>query len=171
MKVGGSDSGSHGVPVYDTGAPFAVPDRQVGDALEALEVAAVLDRVAGHAVGELGAAAVRSRRPSADLAWIRAELATVGQVAGLIRSADGVTAERVPDVARTLSRLRVEGSVLEGAEVVGLRQVLTASRLVAAELKRALRDAPLLVALARPVPDRTLERRSEERRVGKECRL
>ena len=59
--------------------------------------------------------------PTADLEWIRAELARVGEVAGLFRRGDALLAEPVPDVGRSLARLRIAGSVLEGVELAALR--------------------------------------------------
>ena len=58
--------------------------------------------------------------PSLDLEWIRRELARVGEVAALFRRGDGLLAEPVPDVSRALARLRIEGSVLEGQDLVAI---------------------------------------------------
>ena len=130
-----------GVPETDPGTPLPLPPPATADALDALEFSSVLDRVAGHTAGELGAAVIRSRRPTDDIAWIESELALVEEAASLIRTRQGVTAEPVPDIARALSRLGVEGSVLEIGEMIAIRQSLAAARLVAAELKRVEKDA------------------------------
>ncbi|MGE3526023.1 MAG: hypothetical protein AB7I33_08885, partial [Gemmatimonadales bacterium] len=74
MMIAGSAVQDNGVPVSITGTPFPLPDRAAGEALAALEFSAVLERVAAHAAGELGAASVRARVPSGDVAWIAAEL-------------------------------------------------------------------------------------------------
>jgi DNA mismatch repair protein MutS2 len=132
------------------------------DALDALEFAAVLDRVANHAAGPLAAAVIRSLRPAEDVAWIRAELALVNEAAMLIRTRQGVNPEPVPDIDRAIGRLGVEGSVLEAGEMIAIRQSVAAARLVAAELKRIERDAPLLARLARPLPARAIEKRLEQ---------
>ena len=89
----------------------------IAAALGDLEFDEVLAAVAGHAAGPLGAARVRERRPSADLEWIREELALVGEVAAVFRRGDKLVAEPVPDLSRALARLRIEGSVLELPEL------------------------------------------------------
>jgi len=132
-----------------------------GDALKDLEFALVLDQVAGHAAGELGAASVRERGPTTDLEWIRSELGLVEQAAGLIRVRLGVTPEPAPDLTQPLGRLRVEGSVLEIADLIAIKRSLIAARLVSGELKRVEKDAPLVAALNRPLPSRGIERRLE----------
>ena len=152
-----------GVPAHvQGGTPSHLPLEQTADALETIEFGEVVDLVAAHAVGPLGAARVRARRPTDDLAWIAGELATVGEVASLFRRGDALLAEPIPDVGRTLGRLRIEGSVLEGAELAALQRVLVAARLVEADLRRVADTAPLTGALARPVPGRALERRLEQ---------
>ena len=61
-----------GVPAQTQGGtPLPLPEEQTADALDTIEFAAVLERVAGHAVGTLGAARVRHRWPTDDVAWIR----------------------------------------------------------------------------------------------------
>lgn len=132
-----------------------------GDALKDLEFVLVLDQVAAHAAGELGAASVRARAPTTELEWIRSELALVEQAAGLIRVRLGVAPEPAPDLTQPLGRLRVEGSVLEIADLLAIKRSLIAARLVSGELKRVEKDAPLVAALNRPLPSRAIERRLE----------
>ena len=160
--MNGMTPGDAGVPATDTGTPLPLPPAATADALDALEFGSVLDRVAGHAAGELGAAVIRSRRPTDDLAWIGSELTLVDEAASLIRTRQGVNAEPVPEISRALSRLGVEGSVLEISEMIAIRQSLVAARLVAAELARVEKDAPLLFQLARPMPSRGVEKRLEQ---------
>lgn len=150
-----------GVPTYAVGTPSPLDPAHVGDALETLEFSAVLDRVAAHATGAAGAARVRSRRPTADLAWITAELALVGEAMALVRQGEGLEAEDVPDAGVALSRLRVEGSVLAGTELLLLWRVLVASRRVRGELRRVAERAPQVSALEVLLPDRALEDRLE----------
>jgi DNA mismatch repair protein MutS2 len=122
----------------------------------------VLELVAARTAGPLGAARVRARRPTADLAWIAAELAEVGEVATLFRRGDALLVEPIPDVGRTLGRLRIDGSVLEGAQLAAVQRVLVASRLMAADLRRVAETAPLAAAMACPLPDKVIERRLEQ---------
>src|SRR5215208_7087813 len=152
-----------GVPAQiKGGTPLPLPETQIADALETIEFQAVLELVAEHAVGPLGAARVRSRRPTQGLNWIRAELDRVGEVAGLFRRGDGLISEAIPDVTQVLARLRIDGSVLEGVDLVALLQVLRAARTVHADLERVARLAPLTAELLRPLPEKALERRLDQ---------
>ncbi|MFL5460935.1 MAG: endonuclease MutS2 [Gemmatimonadales bacterium] len=152
-----------GVPAQRKGGtPSPLPEAQIADALETIEFEAVLDLVADHAAGPLGAARVRSRRPTQGLDWIRAELDRVGEVAGLFRGGDGLVSEAIPDVTQVLARLRIQGSVLDGLDLVALLQVLRAARGVHADLERIARLAPLSAELLRPLPEKTLERRLDQ---------
>jgi DNA mismatch repair protein MutS2 len=155
------DDSLDGVPEYVTGTPFPLPEADTAAALDTLEFGTVLQRVAAHAAGPAGADRVRSRRPAADLAWIRHELALSGEAMALHRRGDGVVAEPVPDAGRALARLRVDGSVLDGTELVILRRVLAAARRVRGELRRAAPDAPRLAALEAPLPAAALDARLE----------
>ena len=150
----------------DAGTPSALdllPPVSPGweSALEALEFDAVVADVAGFAVGPLGARRVLSRRPTSDLQWARAELAEVEELARLERAGTGIAAEPVPEIERTLARLRIAGSVLDGVELRDCRRVLSAARLVLGELRRAESDAPGLGRLIQPAPDKQYERRLE----------
>ena len=152
-----------GVPTLpQAGTPSPLPPEQTADALETIELAPVLELVAGLAAGPMGAARVRARRPTDDLVWIRLELARVGEVAGLFRRGDTVLAEAIPDVGRGLARLRIEGSVLDGPELAAIHRVLAAARQVHADLVRVKETAPLAAALAHPLPDKRIERRLEQ---------
>ncbi len=151
-----------GVPAQiQGGTPSPLPAEQTADALETIEFGAVLERVAAHTVGPLGTGRVLSRWPTDDVAWIREELARVGEVAALFRRNDALLAEPIPDVTRALSRLRIDGSVLEGIELAALQRVLAASRLVHADLRRVAEAAPRTSGLARTLPDKAVERRLE----------
>jgi DNA mismatch repair protein MutS2 len=144
------------------GTPSPLPTDRLDDALETIELGAVLELVAGHAAGELGAARVRARRPITELDQVRAELARVGEVADLFRRGDGLLAEPIPDVSTTLARLRVEGSVLEGVGLASIGRVISAGRQVHADLGRVAESAPLAAQLAQPLPTKTIDRRLEQ---------
>ena len=154
---------SGGVPGdTTTGTPQPLADAGTADALETLELSAVLARVAAFAAGPLGADRVRARRPTHDIGWIRIELGRVQEVAALFRKGDGLLAEPVPDVAPALARLRIEGSVLEGIELAGIHRALIASRAVHGDLTRVASQAPRAAELLRTLSDRRLERRLEQ---------
>ena len=126
-------------------------------ALAAIEFHAALESVAEHAVTALGASWVRALRPRADAFWVDEELALVAEVAARFSAKDDLRPEPFPDVATILGRLRLEGSVLDGAELVALGQLLTAARLSFGRVNRATREAPRLQALSAPPLPRELE--------------
>ena len=154
---------SNGVPTeIEAGTPSPLPEERTADGLDAIELEPVLDVVAGYAAGPLGAQRVRSRRPTLALEWIRRELARVGEVAALFRRGDGLLSEPVPDVSLALSRLRIEGSVLEGQDLLAMLRVLGSARRVHGDLRRVQENAPLAAELAHELPDKRIERRLEQ---------
>ena len=151
-----------GVPAQiQGGTPLPLPAEHTAEALDTIEFGAVLERVAAHAVGALGSHRVLNRRPTEDVVWVREELTRVGEVAALFRRGDGLLAEPIPDVTRAVARLRIEGSVLEGMELADLQRVLAASRQIHTDLRRVADAAPHASVLARPLPDKAVERRLE----------
>jgi DNA mismatch repair protein MutS2 len=152
-----------GVPAHTQGGtPSPLPQEQCGEALETIEFAEVVELVAGLAVGPMGAARVRARRPTDESGWIAGELARAGEVAALFRRGDTLQAEPIPDVGQALARLRIPGSVLEAADLARLQRVLVDARLVHGDLRRVAETAPLAAALASPLPEAKLERRLEQ---------
>jgi DNA mismatch repair protein MutS2 len=127
--------------------------------LETLEFPAVLERVAAHAAGPLGAARVRSRLPDTDPGAIRAALAQVAELQALLLTDETIRAEPVPDVSEALALLAVPGGTLEGPALAALARVLAAARGVAAELGRLAERAPRTAALWVEPPPAALERR------------
>ncbi len=153
-----------GVPSHEVlaGTPSALDDALTADALDTIELAAVLAGVAQHAAGELAGLRLRERRPVTDLGWIRTELARVGEVAGLLRRGDSLAAEPVPDATRALARLRIQGSVLDGSELARIRRVIAAGRIVRDDLVRVKDAAPLAQDLLADLPPRAAEKRLEQ---------
>ena len=144
------------------GTPLPLLPEHSKDALDTLEFDSVLQLVAAHAVGPLGAARVLGRRPTTDIEWISGELARVAEVAALFRRGDSLLAEPIPDVTRALARLRIEGSVLEGVELAALQRVLSAARNVSLDLRRVAEPAPRAAQLLQPLPGKAIERRLEQ---------
>jgi DNA mismatch repair protein MutS2 len=144
------------------GTPLPLLPEHSKDALDTLEFDSVLQLVAAHAVGPLGAARVLGRRPTTDIEWISGELARVAEVAALFRRGDSLLAEPIPDVTRALARLRIEGSVLEGVELAALQRVLGAARNVSLDLRRVAEPAPRAAQLLQPLSDKATERRLEQ---------
>ncbi len=145
----------------DPGTPSSLPGARMSAALETLEFTRALEAVAGFAAGPLGVGRILARRPTADLAWIRDELTRVEEVAALCRRKTPIVVEPVPETGSALARLRVEGSVLDGPELVRVRGLLRAARLNAAELRRVADEAPLAAELVVLIPDKALDRRLE----------
>ncbi|MDH5315196.1 MAG: Smr/MutS family protein [Gemmatimonadota bacterium] len=127
-----------------------------------LDYSAALDVVAGYASGPLGGARTRSRLPSLDPEWIRGEMALVAEGLVLLRAGDGLEITPVPEIGRALDRLRIEGSVLDGHDLVVIRAALAAARLVAREIRRVAPRAPRIGLLEVPVADRRIEQRLEQ---------
>lgn len=151
-----------GVPSHaGNGTPLPLDPANSADALASLEFQSVLEVVAGQAAGPLGAAQLRARRPTGDADWIRWELALVGEVLAVLRRGDRLEVPPVPELKGTLGRLRMEGSVLEIAELAAVKVTLAAGRAVAQELERLAESCPMVAALRTPPADRTIERMLE----------
>lgn len=139
-------------------------------ALETLEFPAVLEVVAGYAVGPLGGDAIRRRHPSTDLNWIRHELTLVAELLRAFGRGEAFDVLPVPPIKGALARLRVEGSVLDLAELAAIRVTLVAGRRVAEELSRLAEQCPTLASLRAEPVDRTVEKRLE-RAIGDDGEL
>lgn len=147
------------------GTPFFVPQGMGStlavvseETLSQLEWDAALEGVARWAAGPLGAERVRARRPAADVGDIRAALASVTELAHLLRQGDPFRAEPVSDIGPHLDLVAVPGGVLDGAALVELLQALRAMRVVAGELGRIARAASGAAALLVQIPPPDLER-------------
>jgi len=128
-------------------------------ALAAIEFPSALESVAEHAVTPLGAAWVRALRPTADAFRVDEELALVAETAARLADREDLRPEPFPDVAGLFGRLRLEGAVLDGVELVALGTLLAAARLSFGRVDRAARAAPRLQALTAPPLPRELEDR------------
>ena len=157
-----SPAGNTGVPTLTRdGTPVCLDPAMSADALATLEFAHVLEVIAGRAAGPLGAAAIRTRLPTDDVDWIRRELALVGEVLAVLHRGGAMAVAPVPDLRSALGRLRVEGSVLEIAELAAMRTALTAGREIAGELERQAEACPRVAELQVAPVDRSIERMLE----------
>jgi len=125
--------------------------------LDTLEFSAALERVAAHAVGPLGAARVKARRPGCDPDTVRAALAQVAELQSLLITDDSIRAEPVPDIAPALDLLAVPGSALDGLTLGLVAATLVAARLTAAELGRLAKDAARTAALRVEPPPKDVD--------------
>ena len=155
--------GNDGVQAQRPGAgtPSSFSGVVTSDTAATLELGRALEIVAGWAAGPLGADSIRARRPRIDRDAIDQDLELVREAIGLLRDPEGFDIVAAPEIRTALERLRIEGSVLDGADLVALKTALTAARLVAAELKRVATRGALVGALGVPVPERRIESRLE----------
>jgi DNA mismatch repair protein MutS2 len=105
-------------------------------ALEVLEFSKALALVAERATSTLGRAAVERLEPSADLTWIRGELARVAATMALVDEVPDLVLPPIPDVRDAVERLGVDGSVLEAAELFRVATLLRSSRTLASVLRK-----------------------------------
>ena len=126
-------------------------------ALAAIEFPAALELVAQHAVSPLGAGRIRALRPETDPWLVSRELERVGQGMERLEAGDDVRPEPFPDIGAALARLRLEGAVLEGAELAAIGAALGTARTLHGRLTALARTAPLVAALAVEPPPRQLE--------------
>ncbi|HEX2093514.1 MAG TPA: hypothetical protein VHG28_14000, partial [Longimicrobiaceae bacterium] len=113
-------------------------------ALSVLEYREALDIVARLASSTLGAEAVRALEPSADLGYIRPELAVVGEMMRFLARDEGWALPVIPDVREAVKKLRVEGSVLDGRALRDLGTLLASSRVVRRSLAPVAEAFPSL---------------------------
>ncbi|WP_405285581.1 Smr/MutS family protein [Gaopeijia maritima] len=119
-------------------------------ALEVLDLQGALDRVSERAASTLGRARVRALRPSTRVDEVAAELDRVAHTMTFAADRPGWGPPAIPDPGSALARLKVEGSVLDPAEMHRVGDLLEASRVVA----EALSDESgiSLVVLRRRLP-------------------
>ncbi len=135
-----------------TRTPSAFPAAATAETLAQLEFARAVDEVAQRAVGPLGAARVRERRPSRDPTWVTEQLAAVAELAGLVLGAEGFRPVPIADLTPALDRLRLEGTVFDGLALLAVARGLEAMRTVAGELRRVAEQAPRAAALMVELP-------------------
>lgn len=122
-------------------------------ALRVIEFPRVLELVAARATSTIGAARIRALEPMTDRQLLEAEHARVAAIRALIEGDRPWHPEPLPDLFAALARLRVEGVVWNGAELLGGGQLLRSSR----RTRDALGDErrpPLARAVLAPLVDR-----------------
>ena len=124
-------------------------------ALRVIEFTRVLELVAGRATSVLGAAVIRSLEPHTDRQLLEAEHARVAAVRSITQGDQPWHPEPLPDLTAPLSRLRVEGVVWNGAELLAGAQLLRSSRRTRDSLREERRPALARAVLA-PLADRLL---------------
>jgi DNA mismatch repair protein MutS2 len=118
-----------------------------GEALSALELPAILDRLAAAAATDLGAARARVLEPSVDVGEVNVRQARTAEAVVLLDGADDPPLAGVGDVTLSVERAEREGTLAPSE----LRAVATSAR-VAVDARRVVhgrRDAaPLLAEIA-----------------------
>ncbi|HKW47498.1 MAG TPA: endonuclease MutS2, partial [Gemmatimonadaceae bacterium] len=124
-------------------------------ALRVIEFPRVLELVAGRATSELGAALIRRLEPHTDRQLLEGEHARVASVRSIIQGEQPWHPEPLPNLVAALARLRVEGVVWSGAELLAGAQLLRSSRRTRDALRDERRPALARAVLA-PLADRLL---------------
>jgi DNA mismatch repair protein MutS2 len=123
-------------------------------ALAAIEFPAALRCVSQYAVTAQGARRVESRRPASDPAIISAALERADAMRRLLDEGEEIAPLACGEPESALSRLRVEGSVLDGEALCSLLLLLEAARATALKLRRAaVREPALSSLLPPPLPE------------------
>jgi len=143
------------------GTPSLVSPVASSETLEQLEFARALDLVAGHAVSELGAAAVRRRRPSPSVEEAREDLAAVAEMMAVCQEHPAFAPRAVTDLRPTLKILHTDGGVLEAEALRELGTALGAMRETGTQLLNVRDEAPRVGALAVELPPERLEKAIE----------
>jgi len=135
-------------------------------ALSVLEFPRVLDVVAGFATSDLGGARIRALVPSTDRAWLDHEQAVVAAMRGVVRDENPWHPGPIPDLAGPINRLRVQGSMWTGVELIAGQTLLRSSR----ETQTRLRDprrAAAIRALLDPLLSKLIALPALEEAIGK----
>src|SRR5262249_30170256 len=117
-------------------------------ALRVLEFPRVLGLVAERATSSLGGARVRSLSPQVNREWIEGEHARVTATRTMIEGERPWHPEPLPDLAAALARLRVEGTMWSGMELLGGATLLRSSRRSRESLSEERRPAVARALLA-----------------------
>lgn len=127
-------------------------------ALTAIEFHDALDLVSRYAVTVPGGARVRALRPHSDPLLVASELGRVAAFLERLEAGDDLEPLAFGEPAPALARLRLEGSSLEGPELVAVLALVSAARQVGQKLRRAAQAAVALAPLAGPALPAALER-------------
>jgi len=117
-------------------------------ALRVIQYPEALALVAGQASSRLGAEAIRDARPAKGIEWVRTELRRVEEMGNLLIRMEEPAMPPIPDLRQPLRRLAVDGSVLEGAELYGVGELLRSARALRRLILRYSEEYPLLAEVA-----------------------
>ena len=115
------------------------PQRVNTHALAVLEFERALALVAERAASPLGAARITALKPRTDRDWLEREHARIAAMRALQLHETGWTPHVIPDLQAPLVRLRLEGTVWSGPELLQGATLLSSSRKTADALADARR--------------------------------
>lgn len=115
------------------------PDKASSD----LEWGALVERIAGRAVSEIGAARARALRPAETRVEARDRAALTRDALSLLRDGAPIPVSAVPDVAELLDRIERNG-VASGPELRDLGRLLAAERALRAFMAQHEEEHPAL---------------------------
>ena len=121
----------------------------------------MLDLVAARATSDLGAAQVRRLEPQADREFLEREHARVAAVRAFAQGEPAWYPEPLPDLLQPLTRLRVEGVVWNGGELLSGAQLLRSARRTRDALTDERRPAVTRAVLT-PLAERLLAAKTLE---------
>ncbi|NNK47411.1 MAG: hypothetical protein HKP01_00915 [Gemmatimonadetes bacterium] len=117
-------------------------------ALAVLEYPRVLDRIAGFASSGPGRADVLALRPWRETEAVEAALAVADEMVGLLLRLEQWTPPPIPDAEPLLRKAGVDGAVLDADQLGRVSELLRASRVVRADLRKFSAELPRLAALS-----------------------
>ncbi|MGH7618705.1 MAG: hypothetical protein ACREPM_15905, partial [Gemmatimonadaceae bacterium] len=135
-------------------------------ALAVLEFPRALDVVAGFATSALGAASVRARTPTTDADNLAREHGRVAATRDALQGDDPWRPDPIPDLTGPLTRLRVEGTMWTGQELLAAATLLRSSRRTQLRLRDPRRPAIVRAILA-PLVDALIAAPAIEQRIEK----
>ena len=130
-------------------------------ALDVLEFPRVLAVVADRASSALGAARVRALAPETSRPRLEAEHRRVLAMRSLLTAEGGWSPEPIPALTEPLARLRIEGTLWTGAELLSGAQLLRSARRTRDALTDGRRPA-VAVAVLRDLAERLVSAKSTE---------
>ncbi|MGH7865459.1 MAG: endonuclease MutS2 [Candidatus Binataceae bacterium] len=116
--------------------------------LRALEFDKVIHLTLEHAASQPGRAALAALRPSIDGEQVRVRLRTTAELVELRSHSGSLPIQAFADQRALLLAARREGSVLDGASLVAIRDFVLAARNVAAFLRSRVEARPNVGAIA-----------------------
>ncbi|MFN8581937.1 MAG: hypothetical protein U0163_13310 [Gemmatimonadaceae bacterium] len=131
-------------------------------ALHVLEFSRALEVVGGFASSAAGARSVREREPVSLASTVEREQARAFAMAALVKHEIGFGMPPIPEAGNSLSRLRVDGTILSGQDLLGVAVLLRSSRLCSESLRDTRYPAISLALLEEYQAPLLVDRRVED---------